>query len=311
MLQLAGFLNENVNLEDATLAAQQEAFRLMGYPTLLGRKSELTSVPERQTSNWSPAQEKNVARRAVLEYLTEYPGLLAGQRAPNPGARFAKRLPVEIAREFEQGFRLCPKGYDLEIDPATRKSMLNFAFGDQGHMKQLSRPLWMHQFQVTNELYEVFDGQHFDETARKRYSSFAKHASGPLNPVTYVDWYDSWCLSLWCSGRLPTEDEWEFACRAGTSTKYWSGPEDVDLDRVGWHNWNSGKTTHPVGEKAANAWLLYDTHGNVMEWGSSRCLRGGAFLNDPENCRSANRDRNRPARSNDYVGVRLSRAASD
>jgi hypothetical protein len=311
MLQLAGFLNENGNLEDATLAAQQEAFRLMGYPTLLGRKSELRTIPERQSTAWSPALEKNVARLAILEYLTEYPGLLDGQRAPNPGARFAKRSPVEIAREFEQGFRLCPKGYDLEIDPATRKSMLNFAFGDQGSTEALSRPLWMHQFQVTNELYELFDGQHFDEAARKRYQSFARHASGPLNPVTFVDWYDSWCLASWSGSRLPSDSEWEFGCRAGSSTKYWSGPEDVDLDRAGWHLGNSGRTTHPVGEKAANAWLLYDTHGNVAEWGSSRCLRGGAFDGNPEFCRSAYRVRNLPSISIHVFGVRLSRAASD
>ena len=90
MLQLAGFLKGIVTLEEATLAAQKEAFRLKGYPTLLGRKSELPAVPNRQPTNWSPDQEKNVARRAILEYLTEYPGILAGERAANSAARFAR-----------------------------------------------------------------------------------------------------------------------------------------------------------------------------------------------------------------------------
>ncbi len=69
-----------------------------------------------------------------------------------------------------------------------------------------------------------------------------------------------------CSGyRLPTEEEWEYAARAGTATAYWSGGEENDLARVGWYDGNSDDKTHAVKGKPANAWGLHDVHGNVWE----------------------------------------------
>ena len=129
--------------------------------------------------------------------------------------------------------------------------------------------------------------------------------------------------------RLPTEAEWEYACRAGTSTKFYSGNSDSDLERIGWKNGNSGNKTHPVGQKVPNAWGLYDMHGNVWEWcedwyhdsyngsptngsawlspsGQYRVLRGGSWHSNAQLCRSSDRGGVDPDYRDCNVGFRLS-----
>ena len=112
--------------------------------------------------------------------------------------------------------------------------------------------------------------------------------------------------------RLPSEAEWEYAARAGTTTQYSFGDDDSKLGEYAWYSENSGDKTHPVGKKGANPWGLYDVHGNIWEWvqdewhdtyngapsdGSAwedgiraiRVNRGGSWFSDARNCRSARR----------------------
>jgi formylglycine-generating enzyme required for sulfatase activity len=127
--------------------------------------------------------------------------------------------------------------------------------------------------------------------------------------------------------RLPTEAEWEYACRAGTTTLYYSG---ISVDNAGWYRKNSGQCTHPVGEKEPNAWGLYDMHGNVWEWcgdwyggeysgsgqidpegaqmGTNRVLRGGAWCNGAGDLRSAFRPYAAPASRGSKAGFRVARS---
>jgi len=209
------------------------------------------------------------------------------------------------------------------------------------HRVKITRAYLMSATEVTQAQWEQVMGG--NPSARK----------GADLPVEKVTWYDavSFCNKLsakeglrpayrisgkdvtWDESadgyRLPTEAEWEYACRAGTTTAYNTGSDEAALERAGWYSGNSGgDTTHPVGQKAANAWGLHDMHGNVWEWcwdwfgdygevgnsdphgpssGSYRVLRGGSGINDAGPCRTANRYRNDASSVFGHLGFRVVR----
>ncbi len=149
------------------------------------------------------------------------------------------------------------------------------------------------------------------------------------HPVKEVSWYGAKAFAEYYGYDLPTEAEWEYACRAGTKTIYNTGESISDLDRAGWYGNNNEGWSSPVGSKEPNAWGLYDMHGNVWEWcndwydpeyytisplndptgplsGTSRIKRGGSWYSNSEDCKSSTRQVNQPTYSGD-LGFRVVR----
>jgi formylglycine-generating enzyme required for sulfatase activity len=193
----------------------------------------------------------------------------------------------------------------------------------------LSRGFWLGKFPVTQEEYQTLIGQnpsHFTN-------------AGLQAPVEQVSWDEAtaFCGKLTerlktsqsrgaIQFRLPTEAEWEYACRAGSTGHYCFGDDKSKLGEYAWNAKNSGKKTHPVGQKKSNAWGLYDMHGNVWEWcqdwygpypkgpvtdptgpakSDSRVLRGGSWFSDaPGNLSCAYRNNNTPDNRNQNNGFR-------
>jgi len=159
-------------------------------------------------------------------------------------------------------------------------------------------------------------------------------------PVVYVSWKDAEAFCKWLSRKegqyydLPTESEWEYACRAGLQGAFCFGNNQKELGDYAWFDQISGGKIHPVRKKKANRWGLYDMHGNVREWCKdskrkyptreevekrngpfedpvggkierSRVLRGGSWRSAPRLCRSAQRDDDLPVSRSPYYGFRV------
>lgn len=175
------------------------------------------------------------------------------------------------------------------------------------------KPFQMQKTQVT---------QHQWETIMKSNPSYFINND---NPVEMVSWDDCQEFIKALNDRqkdfvysLPTEEQWEYCCRAGSTTEYCFGDDESKLKDYAWYWENSEEFTHPVAQKKPNDWGLYDMHGNVWEWtaslyrgaGSIRVLRGGSWFNSPVDLRSALRNYGLPGLRCGIVGLRLLRTPS-
>jgi formylglycine-generating enzyme required for sulfatase activity len=250
-------------------------------------------------------------------------------------ARMGKRFP-EVVEEWRSSYAALQRG--TEHEQAVYRQIANGfrdipagdcpfgaspMFFDEGDNRPVAA-FRMHQWQVTNVMYECFDPSHGDRRWDKEVSHPLAGARNPHGddqcPVVNVTFWDAWCFAAWCGKRLPTELEWEHACRAGSWGDFCMAMDPNTnrlieitkntLSNVAWYVDNSRSSTQPVGRLWPNAFGLYDAHGNVWEWCdrriySSRVLRGGSCLHDSRNCRSAARTWDEPDLGNGFLGFRL------
>ncbi len=223
----------------------------------------------------------------------------------------------------------------VNLDKSTRLEMVRIPSGefDMGSSENDDDEKPVHHVQITKEFYmgatEVTQAQWLAVMGKQ-----PTHFTGQDFPVEHVSWENAkkFCEELSKKDgkpyRFPTEAEWEYACRAGTKTRFSFGDQDADLKERGWHKDNSGKRSQKAGSLKPNAWGLYDMHGNMWEWcgdlyseyrkesatdptgpdkGVNRVMRGGSWYEGSQHCSSANRFWDTPTSRYDAYGFRVAR----
>jgi formylglycine-generating enzyme required for sulfatase activity len=254
---------------------------------------------------------------ALPSLITAVPAAVAAEVAL--GGQGKGSITVKLPRGTTMEFALIPAGKFLMGSPGTEVGR----YPDEGPKRTVSItcPFYIGIHEVTQEQYIAITG-----VAPSKFKGNAK-------PAEYVSWDDAvdFCKQATRktgrSIRLPTEAEWEYACRAGGARSFSFGDDDRDLAKHAWFRGNSDRCTHTVGEKLPNAWGLYDMHGNVAEWcadryapkydentktdpqgpsaGQFRVVRGGAWLSEAKQCRSAARDWRLPGHRFSFLGFRV------
>jgi formylglycine-generating enzyme required for sulfatase activity len=215
------------------------------------------------------------------------------------------------AGEFDMGSSPTEVGSDMDEKPVT-------------HVK-LAKAFYLGKYEVTQKQWRAVMGNNP--------SSF----KGDNLPVESVSWNEVQDFIKKLNEkeggnkyRLPSEAEWEYSARAGTTTRYSFSDDESKLGDYAWYDNNSGSETHNVGQKKPNPWGLYDMHGNVREWlqdvyhdsydgapldgsawesgvSSYRVNRGGAWFDGAGSCRSAYRNSNDASEHDGDIGFRLVR----
>jgi formylglycine-generating enzyme required for sulfatase activity len=253
------------------------------------------------------------------------PGAVANSAPAAPSAMPpTNQLSLDLGNKVTMKIALIPSGKFMMGSPKDEKGRRE----NEGprHEVTICKAFYMGLCEVTQEQYEQVMGKN------------PSHFKESRNPVEQVSWEDAveFCKALskktGKSVSLPTEAQWEYACRAGSKTRFSYGDDNeyAALGDYAWYNKNSEGRTHPAGQKKPNDWGLYDMHGNVWEWcsdwydkdyysakandrdpqgpgsGTCRLLRCGSCACCPLGCRSAMRRGLSPDSKFDYIGFRVS-----
>ena len=240
------------------------------------------------------------------------------------GRKAGERL-VKTVEGVEFAFRWCPPGTFTMGKPESEEGR----WDETQHEVTLTKGFWMLETEVTQAMWQSVMGESIQQKAGQGTWSHALKGEGANYPMYYVNGDDCQAFCRRLSEKIgmnitqPTEAQWEYACRAGTTGAYAGN----GLDAMGWYADNAGNGTHPVGQKQANAWGLYDMHGNVWErcrdWyddypsgavtdpagpsdsDAKRVLRGGGWDGNANCCRSARRGGTYDGNRHFNVGFRV------
>ena len=253
-----------------------------------------------------------------------------------PGDLLQNSIGVKLVYIPAGQFVMGGPPHEMDRDP----ELMFYGDNEPQHPVRLTGDFLIGVTQVTQGQWCSVMGISLRQQRDKMHPSVPPPAEGDSYPMCYVSWPEavSFCEELSRSEdriyRLPTEAEWEYACRAGTTTAYCSGSGFAALKKVGWCSEykteeGRGNVLKPrqVGSLEPNAWGLYDMHGNVHEWcndwygeyptggvvtdptgpltGTARVARGGSFNGLPSGCRSANRTMCKPEGQQFNIGFRI------
>ena len=263
------------------------------------------------------------------------PALKASSAAAFPSVgNLKKRIVLDLGKGVTMDLMLIPPGTFLMGSPKNEAGREGGEPGrgleEKQHAVTISKPFYIGKNPVTQVEFETVMGRNPSQT------------KGSLNPVDSVSWNDAVAFCEKANEiikaqvgpemklQLPTEAQWEYACRAGTQTRFYSGDRANDLENFAWTGQNSGKKSHPIGLKKPNAFGLFEMMGNVRQWcrdhvstpyvnlnavdpylpdGNDRVIRGGCFKGGANDCRSAFRLRYGPGENYNDFGFRTSMPA--
>jgi formylglycine-generating enzyme required for sulfatase activity len=350
--------DDNLAWTQAEMVNTKQAYStyLKNYPGglhIADAKTKIDALDREETRKASAQAEENARKddqafqlaentktpEAYKTYLIAYP---SGRHAPDAKSRIEA---VEKRAALDENVRVFLNTLSMKMLAIPGGAFImgsDKGGADEKPAHQVSLSAFqMSETEITQSQYQGVMGAN---------PSFFKGASN--NPVDRVSWFDAItfcnrlsekaklepCYTL-ASGecdysksgfRLPTEAEWEYACRAETGGDYYTGDGPANLARAGWYVDISADKTHPVGQKAPNAWKLFDMHGNVWEWtndwyakdfygsspkqnpagpasGSEKVLRGGGWVDNASSCKAAKRRSYNPKKNYSDIGFRVVR----
>ena len=246
--------------------------------------------------------------------------LLEQAKATNQPSWYIERLPAEAPKHRVR----ITKPFWLGVHEVTRGQFRRFV-DERGYKTEAERD--------GKGGYGLIDGQ-WKQDPRFVWNRDLGFEQADDHPVVNVTWNDVTAFCAWLSEKegekshLPSEAQWEYACRAGTTTTWYSGDDEGALKEHAWFSFNAERKSHPVGQKSPNAWGLYDMHGNVWEWcqdwwgdryyatspmddppgasgGSHRVYRGGGWDYDASRGRASYRAWDDPGCRAENHGFRL------